>query len=113
MTCFIFFSAAPALSFSLPMIQVNEYYEGRVKSLALQVKGNKATCGVMAKGDYEFNTGLKEIMTIVAGSMAVKLPDTTEWKNFSAGQKFEVPANSRFHLVIEDDAAYLCEFIPR
>ena len=94
------------------MIQVNEYFDGNVKSLTLQVAGNKATCGVMAKGEYEFSTGLKEIMTVVAGSMNVKLPGASDWKTFSAGQKFEVAANSKFQLKLDADSAYLCEFIP-
>lgn len=93
------------------MIQVNEYFDGKVKSLTLAVSGNKATCGVMVAGEYEFNTGLKEIMTVVAGSMDVQLPGAS-WENFAAGAKFEVPANSKFHLKLVADAAYLCEFIP-
>jgi purine/pyrimidine-nucleoside phosphorylase len=93
------------------MISVNEYFDGKVKSLTLAANGNKATCGVMNAGEYEFNTGLKEIMTVVAGSMSVKLPDTADWRVFGAGQKFEVAANSKFHLRLEADAAYLCEFI--
>jgi uncharacterized protein YaiE (UPF0345 family) len=93
------------------MINVNEYFDGKVKSLTLSVAGNKATCGVMAAGEYEFNTGLKEIMTVVAGSMEVQLPGAS-WQTFAAGSKFEVPANSKFQLKIPADAAYLCEFIP-
>lgn len=94
------------------MIQVNEYFNGNVKSLTLSVAGNKATCGVMAAGEYEFGTGLKEIMTVVAGAMTVKLPGATDWQTFSAGQKFEVAADSKFQLKLAADAAYLCEFIP-
>ncbi|HNA80707.1 MAG TPA: pyrimidine/purine nucleoside phosphorylase [Turneriella sp.] len=94
------------------MIQVNEYFEGKVKSLTLQANGNKATCGVMAAGEYEFSTGLKEIMTVVAGAMTVRLPGSSDWQTFAAGQKFEVAANSKFQLKIPTDAAYLCEFIP-
>ena len=94
------------------MIQVNEYFQGNVKSLTLSVEGNKATCGVMAAGEYEFSTSLKEIMTVVAGAMTVKLPGSSDWQTFSAGQKFEVAANSKFQLKIAADAAYLCEFIP-
>ena len=94
------------------MISVNEYFNGNVKSLTLEAAGNKATVGVMKAGEYEFSTGLKEIMTVVAGAMAVKLPDAMDWQNFSAGQKFEVAANSKFQLKIAADAAYLCEFIP-
>jgi len=93
------------------MIAVNEYFEGRVKSLTLTINGNKATSGVMAAGEYEFNTGAKEIMTVTAGSMSVLLPGKPDYSVFSAGQKFEVPANSKFQLKLTSDAAYLCEFI--
>ena len=93
------------------MVQVNEYFDGKVKSLGITANGNKATVGVMQQGEYEFNTGLKEIMTVVSGSMSVKLPGAADWKNFTAGQKFEVPANSKFQLKIPADVSYLCEFI--
>jgi len=94
------------------MISVNEYFGGNVKSLTLETRGNKATVGVMKAGEYEFSTGLKEIMTVVAGKMAVKLPGAGTFQDFAAGQKFEVAANSKFQLQITSDAAYLCEFIP-
>lgn len=93
------------------MIAVNEYFDGKVKSLTLTVNGNKATSGVMAAGEYEFNTGAKEIMSVTAGSMVVLLPGAVDWVTFSAGQKFEVAANSKFELKITHDAAYICEFI--
>jgi purine/pyrimidine-nucleoside phosphorylase len=93
------------------MISVNEYFDGKVKSLTLAANGNKATCGVMNAGEYEFNTGLKEIMTIVAGSLSVQLPGSAAWQTFTAGQKFEVAANSKFNVKLDADAAYLCEFI--
>ncbi|MDH5735795.1 MAG: pyrimidine/purine nucleoside phosphorylase, partial [Gammaproteobacteria bacterium] len=38
------------------MFNVNEYFDGKVKSLAYSVNGKPATLGVMAKGDYEFGT---------------------------------------------------------
>jgi len=94
------------------MIAINEYFSGNVKSLTLTHNGNKATVGVMAAGEYEFSTGLKEIMTVVAGTMSVKLPQTADYKTLRAGEKFEVAPNSKFQLKISDDAAYLCEFIP-
>ena len=94
------------------MIQLNEYFEGKVKSLTLQANGNQATCGVMAAGDYEFSTGLKEVMTVIAGSMTVRVPGASDWQTFTVGQKFEVAANAKFQLKIAADVAYLCEFIP-
>ena len=45
-----------------------------------------ATVGVMAKGDYEFGTSTQEIMTVITGKLVVKLPGTSEWKEFGAGE---------------------------
>jgi len=50
------------------MFQTNEYFDGKVKSLAFQTETLPATVGVMAPGDYVFNTGDKEKMTVVSGA---------------------------------------------
>lgn len=92
------------------MIKVNEYFDGKVKSLSLNVNGESITAGVMQPGEYEFNTGKREIMTVTAGSMDVKLPGSPEFKTYSRGQAYEVPANSKFQLRIQTDCAYTCEF---
>ncbi len=92
------------------MIQVNEYFEGKVKSLSLIVDGEKITTGVMQPGEYEFSTGKKEIMTVTAGSMDVKLPGASEYQTFRRGQSYAVPASSKFQLRIKGDCAYTCEF---
>jgi len=93
------------------MVQVNEYFDGKVKSLTVNSKAGKKTVGVMEPGDYEFGTGSKEIMQVVSGNLTVKLPGKSNWQDFKAGSKFEVPANSKFNLKIAEDSAYLCEYI--
>lgn len=93
------------------MINVNEYFEGNVKSLTLQNCGGKETVGVMKAGEYEFNTGLKEIMTVISGSMTIQLKDSEEWVIYEKFDSFTVPANSSFKLKIFADVAYLCQFV--
>jgi uncharacterized protein YaiE (UPF0345 family) len=93
------------------MVQVNEYFDGKVKSLTVTIPGGKKTVGVMEPGDYEFSTGTKEVMRVIAGSLTVKLPGKSEWLNFPAGSKFEVPAGSKFQLKVSEDTAYLCEYL--
>lgn len=93
------------------MIKNNEYFGGNVKSLGFENEEGSATVGVMDPGEYEFSTGLKEIMTIVSGSMKVQLPNATNWKTFQKGQSFEVPKNSKFQLQIDEPVAYFCSFI--
>jgi uncharacterized protein YaiE (UPF0345 family) len=92
------------------MIKVNEYFDGKVKSLGFQGDESGATVGVMAPGEYEFGTGSPEVMTVVSGELVVKLPGSNDWQSFKAGQAFKVPGNSKFQLKVARDTAYLCEF---
>lgn len=93
------------------MLAINEYFDGNVKSISFNEGARKATVGVMAAGDYDFGTAGAELMTVVAGTMSVKLPGSTEWKEFKAGEDFRVGENSRFQLRIAADAAYLCRYL--
>jgi len=92
------------------MFKVNEYFDGKVKSIAFQGEQLPATVGVMAAGEYEFGTSQLETMTVVSGAMTVKLPGADEWVSFSAGESFVVAANEKFQLKLEADAAYLCTY---
>jgi len=92
------------------MFNVNEYFDGKVKSIAFQGETLPATVGVMAPGDYEFSTSKKEVMTVVSGALTVKLPGENTWQQFTATQSFEVPANASFSLKVAADSAYLCTY---
>jgi len=90
------------------MFKVNEYFDGKVKSLAFQTAEGPATIGVMAPGDYEFGTSTVEIMTVVSGALTVKLPESEAWKDYGAGDSFTIEAGKKFQLKVAADAAYLC-----
>jgi uncharacterized protein YaiE (UPF0345 family) len=90
------------------MFKVNEYFDGRVKSLAFTAADGPATIGVMAPGDYEFGTSTVEIMTVVSGTLTVRLPGSDAWTDFPAGRSFTVEAGRKFQLKVAADAAYLC-----
>jgi uncharacterized protein YaiE (UPF0345 family) len=92
------------------MLDVNEYFDGKVKSIAFQGEQLPATVGVMAPGDYQFDTSKHETITVVSGSLKVKLPGASEWQTFSAGASFEVAANQVFDLEVAQDTAYLCTY---
>lgn len=92
------------------MFKVNQYFEGKVASIALQQPEGAATVGVMAPGEYEFGTSQLEIMHVVTGKLTVKLPGSEEWNDYAAGSQFTVPANSKFQLKVAQDTAYLCEY---
>ncbi len=90
------------------MFKVNEYFDGKVKSLAFRTAGGPATIGVMAPGEYEFGTSTVEIMTVISGRLTVKLPESEAWKDYDAGDTFTVAAGRKFHLKVASDTAYLC-----
>ena len=46
------------------MFKTNEYFDGNVKSIAFQTESLPATVGVMAPGNYVFNTEEKETTVI-------------------------------------------------
>lgn len=92
------------------MLEVNEYFDGNVKSIGFQTKTLPATIGVMKSGEYEFNTDKKETVTIVSGALTVKLPDATDWKTYNESEIFIVDANKKFQLKVETATAYLCTY---
>lgn len=92
------------------MFDVNEYFDGKVKSIAFQTATLPATVGVMAPGAYEFGTSQKETMSVISGALTVKLPGDESWLKFESGQSFIVEADKRFHLQVEVDTAYLCTY---
>jgi uncharacterized protein YaiE (UPF0345 family) len=90
------------------MFKVNEYFGGKVKSLAFTMPEGPATIGVMAPGEYEFGTSTKELMTVIAGNLTVKLPGAKDWKDFGRNETFIVEADKKFQLKVGEDTAYLC-----
>ena len=42
------------------MLKVNEYFDGKVKSIALKSGALPETVGVMDQGEYEFGTSQKK-----------------------------------------------------
>lgn len=90
------------------MFKTNEYFDGKVKSIAFEMPDGPATIGVMAAGEYEFGTSTVEYMTVTSGVLRVKLPGSAEYKDFKQGDTFIVPANEKFQLIVPADASYLC-----
>jgi purine/pyrimidine-nucleoside phosphorylase len=90
------------------MLNTNEYFEGKVKSIALTNNRGKSTIGAMDIGEYEFDTTTVEHMTVVSGTLIVKLPGVPEWKKYAAGESFTVAANQRFGVRVEEQTAYIC-----
>ena len=56
------------------MIDVNEYFNGTVKSLGYNSAEDKSTIGVIEPGEYEFGTSSHETMVVIEGELIVFLP---------------------------------------
>lgn len=90
------------------MFKTNEYFDGKVKSIAFQTATLPATVGVMAQGEYEFGTSQKEYMTVTSGSLTVKLPGSDSWTTYQQGETFTVEANQSFAVKADVETSYLC-----
>ena len=92
------------------MFNTNQYFDGKVVSIAFQTETLPATIGVMAPGEYEFDTARKETMTVVTGSLTVSLPGSDDWQIYEPGDSFVVAAGEVFQLRVAVDSAYLCTY---
>ena len=90
------------------MFDTNEYFDGKVKSIAYETPEGPATIGVMAPGNYEFGTSSKEFMTVVSGKLIVQLPNEDKWKEFGPNETFIVEANMKFKVKVEINTSYIC-----
>ncbi|MBU1565198.1 MAG: pyrimidine/purine nucleoside phosphorylase [Proteobacteria bacterium] len=92
--------------------KANVYFDGKVTSRTITfADGSKRTLGIMLPGEYSFNTGSKELMEILAGTLLVQLPGSEDWHAYQGGTAFEVPANSCFYLKVSQLTDYCCSFL--
>ena len=94
--------------------KANIYFDGRVVSHSIHLAdASKKTLGLIYPGEYHFGTAAAERMEIIAGTCAVVLDGSAAVLPFSAGQAFEVAANSGFTITVaEGICQYICSFLP-
>ncbi len=93
--------------------KANIYFDGKVVSHTMVLPdGAKKTLGLIYPGSYHFGTNAAERMEIIAGACRVKLDGTSDWKSYSAGQLFEVPAKSGFDIEVSGGICeYICSYL--
>jgi uncharacterized protein YaiE (UPF0345 family) len=92
--------------------EANVYFDGRVTSRTVMFEdGSRKTLGFMLAGEYSFDTVAAEVVEMLGGEMDVLLPGSTDWKTVKVGGSFEVPANSKFDLVVKEHADYCCSYL--
>jgi uncharacterized protein YaiE (UPF0345 family) len=91
--------------------KANIYFGGQVTSRSvLFADGSKKTLGVMQPGEYEFSTTDSETMEILSGELKWQLKGEHAWKKVTAGESFNVPANSVFQMKMSVVTDYCCSF---
>ena len=92
--------------------KANIYFDGKVTSHAIALAdGSLKTLGLIYPGTYKFNTGVPEIMEIIAGKCRVRIAEEDSWQDYSVGTFFEVPGNSYFTIEVDAEITeYVCSF---
>ena len=90
------------------MFKSNEYFEGNVKSIAFEMPDGPATIGVMAAGEYNFETSSVEYMTVTSGELSVMQPGESEWKSYKPFETFVITKGATFKVKAVKDSTYLC-----
>ena len=95
------------------LTKANIYFDGKVVSHTVQfADGSKKTVGLIYPGAFHFGTKAAERMEISAGNCRVKLDGQANWKDYTACQFFEVPANSGFDIEVKTGVCeYICSFL--
>ena len=88
----------------------NSYFDGGVQSVGFERLGRRMTVGVIAPGEYHFDTNAPERMTVVSGELSARFGGG-EWRRYPAGTVFEIGGKSGFDVKAEAPSAYLCEFL--
>jgi uncharacterized protein YaiE (UPF0345 family) len=91
------------------MIKVNEYLEGKVKSLGFGLDGTLYTSGVLMPGEYSLNTEKEEHITVTVGGFEIR-PPGKDWRVAKVGDTTVIPGNSTFDLKVMRPASYICMY---
>ena len=93
--------------------KANVYFDGKVVSHTILFPDeSKKTLGLIYPGSYHFGTAAAERMEITDGFCRVTLDGSNEETSYSAGQHFDVPANSGFTIAVDSGVCqYVCSFL--
>ncbi|GAB2469414.1 pyrimidine/purine nucleoside phosphorylase [Comamonas humi] len=91
--------------------KANVYFDGKCVSHSFTLAdGTKKSAGVVLPATLTFGTAAAEIMECVAGSCEYKLDGSDEWKTSAPGERFQIPANSKFDIRVTDSYHYICHY---
>lgn len=89
----------------------NVFFDGKcVSHSVLFADGTRKTVGVILPSTLTFNVSTPELMEITSGACRVRIGDEAEFKTYTAGSQFSVPANSSFVIEAQEVVNYVCSF---
>jgi uncharacterized protein YaiE (UPF0345 family) len=89
----------------------NVYFDGKcVSHTVLFDDSTRKTLGVIFPSSLTFNTAAPEVMEVVGGKCRVRLQGESDWKEYGAGQSFNVPGDSAFDIETLELMDYVCHF---
>ena len=91
------------------MITVNDYFNGKIKSLGFERDGVSYTVGVFLPGEYKIKTEEEEHISVTLGDFEIRLPKGG-WKRIELGDKIVIPESTEFYLKVENVASYICTY---
>ena len=92
--------------------QANIYFDGKcVSHTVIFPDGSKKTIGVIFPAQLTFNTAAAELMEVNAGECRIRLQGEDNWTTYAAGEKFNVPGNSKFDIEVVQTLDYVCHFL--
>jgi uncharacterized protein YaiE (UPF0345 family) len=91
--------------------RANVYFDGKcVSHTVLFPDGARKSVGVILPSTLHFGTHDPERMEVVDGHCRVRLKGDTAWRDYRAGDSFDVPANSGFDIEVSAALHYVCHF---
>ena len=93
-----------------PAPSTSTFFQAASTGIGSRASRHGLAFGVMAIGEYKFGTTQKEVMTVVSGTLTVKLPGSDDWADYNNGDSFTVAANESFQLKVAVETAYLCTY---
>lgn len=89
----------------------NVFFDGKCVSHSLLFPdGSRKTVGVILPSTLTFNVSQQELMEITSGTCRIKLNSESEFKTYTAGNQFSVPANSSFVIETQEVINYVCSY---
>ena len=91
---------------------INIFCDGKCQSRTLRYPdGRLQTLGVYLPGNFDFHSDGPETVLMTAGEVEVLFPTDKDWRVVKSGERYEVPADTRFKVRCSSVAEYICDFL--